>query len=47
MKDLNGRWMKGRQYLYMPEENWPKTIAAADEVKVSKKCPKVQLIFQL
>ena len=30
VKDLNGRWMNGPQFLYMPEEDLPKAIAVAD-----------------
>ena len=31
VNDVNGRWMNGLQFLYMPEEDWPKAIAVADE----------------
>ena len=31
----------------MPEEDWPKAIAVADEADVSKECRKVQAVFQL
>ena len=47
VKDLNGRWMNGPQFLYMPEEDWPEAIAVADEAEVSKECRKVQAVFQL
>ena len=41
VKDLNGRWMNGPQFLYTPEEVWLKVIAVADEAEVSKECLKV------
>ena len=47
VKGLNGRWMNGPQFLYMPEEDWPEAIAVADETEVSKECRKVQAVFQL
>ena len=47
VKDLNGRRMNGPQFLYMPEEDWPKAIAVANEAEVSKECRKVQAVFQL
>ena len=47
VKDLNGGWMNGPQSLYMPEEDWPKTLAVADEAEVSKGCRKVQAVVQL
>ena len=47
VKDLNGRWMNGPQFMYMPEEDWPKAIAVANEDEVSKECHKVQAVFQL
>ena len=47
VKDLNGRWMNGPQFLYMPEKDWPEAIAVAYEAAVSKECPKVQAVFQL
>ena len=47
VKDLNGRWMNGPQFLYMPEEDWPEAIAVADEAEVCKECRKVQAVFQL
>ena len=47
VKDLNGRWMNSPQFLYMPEEDWPKAIAVDDEAEVSKECHKVQAGFQI
>ena len=47
VKDLNGRWMNGPQFLYMPEEDWPEAIAVTDKAEVSKECRKVQAVFQL
>ena len=47
VKDLNGRWMNGPEFLFLPEENWPEAIAVADEAEVSKECRKVQAVFQL
>ena len=47
VKDLNGRWMNGPQFWYMPEEDWPKAIAVADKAEVSRECRKVQAVFQL
>ena len=45
MKDLYVRWMNGLQFLYMPEEDWPKAIAVDNEAEVSKECCKVQAVF--
>ena len=47
VRDLNGRWRNGPQFLYMLEEDRPKAIAVADEAKVRKECHKVKAIFQL
>ena len=45
VKDLYVRWMNGLQFLYMPEEDWPKAIAVDNEAEVSKECCKVQAVF--
>ena len=47
MRDLSGRCLNGSQFLYMPEEDWPKAVAVANEAEVSKECRKVQAVYQL
>lgn len=36
VKDLNGRWKSGPEFLSKPEKQWPQKVLQADEKEVSK-----------